>query len=152
MNTRETMDVIVPLTFTYNYRVGQYLQRYMDGLKEQKILGIRCPSCGKVRVPPRSTCGPCNRKMEEWVEVGPAGVVENFTLAHVAIEDGEVRRLAAPSALAMIRLDGADSLVTARVEKLDPASLRAGLRVKAVWKEERTGSVKDLDHFEPAGE
>ena len=50
-------NVIVPLSFTYNYRVGAWLDKYIDGLGEKKILAVKCPECGKVILPPRQVCG-----------------------------------------------------------------------------------------------
>ena len=77
---------MVPLTFMYNYRAGAYLERYLQGLTEKKILGVRCPQCKRVLLPPRSACGSCSTRPEEWVEVDSSGTLENFTVAHVTIE------------------------------------------------------------------
>jgi len=140
----------VPLTFVYNYRVGASMERYLQGLAERKILGVRCPGCGRVLVPPRSACGRCAARPDEWVEVGPAGTLETFTVAHVTVEKGEVRDLDAPVIVGMIRLDGADSLLTARVRGVPHAECRVGRRVRAVWKEAPAGNLHDLVGFEPA--
>ncbi len=64
---------VVPMDFTYNYRVGPYITRYLDGFKEKKILGSKCPGCSLVAVPPRKYCGVCNKVMEEMVELGQEG-------------------------------------------------------------------------------
>jgi len=150
--TEERFQVtpLVPLTFQYNYRVGEYLERYLQGLAERKILGIRCPECKRVLVPPRSACGQCAARPDQWVELKPLGTVENFTVAHVSIDKGEIRDLPAPAILALIRIEGADSLLMARVENLNPGECRIGLRVRAVWKDKPEGNVHDLNHFEPA--
>jgi len=149
MTARFQVTPMVPLTFTYNYRVGAYLERYLTGLSERKIWGVRCPECKRVLLPPRSACGRCSTRPQEWVEVKPFGTLENFTVAHVDIEKGEVRDLPAPRVLGLIRLEGADSLLLARIEGIKPENCRAGLRLRAVWKEKPEGNVHDLDHFEP---
>ena len=142
---------MVPLTFMYNYRAGAYLEKYLQGLSEKKILGVRCPQCKRVLLPPRSACGPCSAKPEEWVEVAPTGTLENFTVGHVTIEKGgEVKDLGEPVIIGMIRLDGVDSLLTAKVKGLNPDECSTGLRVRAVWKEKPEGTLHDLEHFEPA--
>jgi len=140
---------MVPLTFTYNYRVGQPMERYLLGLAEKRILGVRCPECKRVLLPPRSACGACAARPDEWVEVNPTGTLERFTVAHVTVDKGEIRDLDAPVVIGMIRLDGADSLLTARVEGISPAQCRTGIRVRAVWKDPPAGTYDDLDHFEP---
>jgi len=141
---------MVPLTFQYNYRVGAYLEKYLQGLSERKILGVRCSECKRVLVPPRSACGQCASRPDQWVEVKPHGTLENFTVGTVAIEKGEIQDLPAPVILGLIRLEGADSLLMARIGNLEPEACRVGMRVRAVWKEKPEGNVHDLDHFEPA--
>jgi len=140
---------MVPLTFMYNYRVGPYLEKYIQGLSEKKILGVRCPACKRVLLPPRSACGQCATRPDEWVEAQQTGTLENFTVAHVMIEKGEIKDLEEPVILGMIRLDGADSLLSAKVQGISPDDCRAGVRVQAVWREEPKGDLLDLDHFEP---
>ena len=141
---------MVPLTFMYNYRVGAYMERYLKGLSEKKILGVRCPQCKRVLLPPRSACGRCSTRPVEWVEVTPVGTLENFTVAQVTIDKGQIQDLPAPIILGLIRLDGADSLLLAKVAGVSPEACRPGMRVRAAWKEKPEGNVHDLDHFEPA--
>ena len=143
------VTTMVPLTFTYNYRVGAYLEKYLQGLAQKKLFGVKCPKCKRVLLPPRSACGLCHTQPEEWVEVQPTGTLEIFTVAHVTIEKGEIKDLPEPLIIGMIRLDGADSLLTARIQGTKPDRCRKGLRLKAVWKDPPGGTVHDLDHFEP---
>jgi len=141
---------MVPFNFTYNYRVGAYMEKYLQGLSEQKILGVRCPECKRVLVPPRSACGQCSTRPEEWVEVQPLGTLENFTIGYVSIEKGVITDLTEPVVIGLVRLEGADSLLTARIMGVKPDEVRTGLRVQAVWKDEPKGTVHDLEHFVPA--
>lgn len=140
----------IPMDFTYNYRIGPYMTRYLEGFKERKILGSRCPGCRKIAVPPRKYCGVCNKVMEEFVELPQEGTLENFTVGHVVLEKGALKPAEAPYLLGLIRLDENASLLLARVEGLEPAEARQGLRVKAVWKDQVEGDYGDLDHFAPA--
>jgi uncharacterized OB-fold protein len=148
---RMVVEVQVPLDYTYNYRVGQYLERYIKGLGEKKILGVKCSGCSKVAVPPRTICGACNKVMDEWVEVGPEGTVENFTIGHVKLDKGTIEKLDEPQLLAMVMLEGATVPLLGEVKGLAPADLKKGLRVKAVFKDPAEDSVLDLSHFEPVG-
>ncbi len=140
----------VPLTFMYNYHVGRSMETYLEGLAQKKILGVRCPTCKRVLIPPRSACGTCAARPGEWVEVKPEGTLVTFTVAHVAVEKSEIRDLEKPFILGLIRLDGADSLLTSRVEGIGPDACRNGMRVRAVWKDTPAGDFHDLEHFEPA--
>ncbi len=140
---------VVPMDFTYNYRVGHYLQRYLDGLKEKKIMGAKCPQCGKVVVPPRKYCGSCNKIREEFVELSQEGTLENFTVGHVTLEKGRLDKAESPYIIGMIKLDGADNLLLCKVEGLPAGEAKAGMRLKAAWKDQAGGDYSDLDHFEP---
>ncbi len=142
-------DTVAPLDFAYKYRVGSCLQRYIDALKEKKIIAARCPQCGEVVVPPRKYCGECNRVREEYVELSQEGTLENFTVGHVSLDKGRLNAAESRYVVGMIRLDGADNLLVAKVEGVSAAEVKAGMRVRAVWKEETAGDYSDLDHFEP---
>ena len=144
-------ETIVPLSFEYKYHVGQPLERYLTALSEGKILGVMCPKCQRVLVPPRKVCGHCNAETGDWTEVGPEGTLENYTLARVTIENGEIKDVPEPYVVGQIKLDGADSLLTAKVEAPDLEALAVGRRVRAVFAGEPKGTVHDLDHFEPVG-
>lgn len=143
-------NAVVPLDFTYNYRVGPYIERYIKGFGDKKILGVKCSGCSKVFVPPRKICGTCNRIMDEWVEVGPEGTVENYTVGHVTLNKGLVEEAETPVLLALVKLDGATGLLAGEVRGLEPAGLKSGVRVRAVFKDPAEDSLLDLDHFEPA--
>jgi len=148
---RIVANVVVPLDFPYNYRVGPYIERYIKGLGEKKILGVKCPGDASVIVPPRKICGKCNAVMDEWVEVGPEGTIENFTIGHVNLNLGLVEKADSAYVLALIKLDGATSLIPALVQGVSPTDVEKGMKVKAVFKDPAEDSLADLSHFEPAG-
>ncbi|MBW2552421.1 MAG: OB-fold domain-containing protein [Deltaproteobacteria bacterium] len=50
--------------------------------------------------------------------------------------------------MGLIRLDGADTTLNHFLVESDPARLRIGLRVKAVWRTELLGAMDDILHFE----
>jgi hypothetical protein len=144
-------NVVVPLDYTYNYRVGSYLERYIEELGGKKIMAVKCKGCSRVVVPPRKICGVCNRVMDEWVEVGPEGTIENYTVGHVTLSKGLLEPVDPPVTLALIKLDGATSLLAGEVKGVEQADLKNGLRVRAVFADPAENGLADLDHFEPAG-
>jgi uncharacterized OB-fold protein len=67
----------------YRWAIGLDGSKFFQEIKEREVLlGIRCPKCRKVYVPPRLLCGPCFVKMDELVELGKEGVVEAVTLVN----------------------------------------------------------------------
>ncbi len=136
------------LALPYQYFAGRLGSRFIVSLRDaKKIFGVKCNSCGKVFVPPRRTCERCFENIENnVVELSDTGEVVNFTIVNYA--DRHLPRKP-PFVLALIKLDGADTPLTHIVEGVEPGSVSNGMRVKAVFAEETTNCILDIDHFEP---
>jgi len=141
----------------YRWSLGKYLGKYLEGLREGKIYGRRCNSCGRIYVPPREVCHHCFRTTDEWVEVGDTGRVNTAVVSYISADRGRVDE---PIIIAVIELEGASPGVGIlhRLGKVSPEEVKSmkifGKRVRAVWRppEERTGSVNDILYFEPVEE
>jgi uncharacterized protein len=128
----------------YNWSVGEVGSRFLVALRdEQKILGNRCPECRTVFVPPRLNCGKCFKRIDDWVEVGPEGVVEAYTIIRFAYP---LQPVEPPYAYALIKLDGAD-VGFMHIIKAGLDLLHKGIRVRPRFAEKRTGHIKDIDQF-----
>jgi uncharacterized OB-fold protein len=144
-----TADVRWDLHF--RVKLGATAGRFMAGLRDRKILSTRCGGCGWVYVPPQSYCERCFIRVEEWTELPPTGVIESFTVVRIAPSGGPKP----PFVLAAIRLDGADGLLMHVLGGVDIADddtvvgVWSGTAVEAVWAEERTGAILDIEHFTP---
>jgi acetyl-CoA C-acetyltransferase len=135
----------------YSWDAGVAISRFLDGLREGKILARECRSCGRVLVPPRMFCERCFRPTDAWVRVPDTGVVETFSIAHVS---WDMRDLDTPDLPAVIRIDDtSDGGFLHKIGGVDPDAVSIGMAVRAVWKpeSERAGSILDISHFEPAG-
>lgn len=143
----EIVRATVPITFTYKNRVGKALEQYIDGLKKKKILGVQCPSCKKVYVPPRTVCGKCHKPIGTMVELDQQGILKNFTIAHVNIINGEIIDAQQPYIIGMIKLNGASSLLSAVIKATSVSDVKTGMKVKAMWKDTPQGDYNDLMYF-----
>ncbi|MCW2583828.1 MAG: hypothetical protein JWQ53_2618 [Klenkia sp.] len=139
---------------TYDVHLGSTWGRFMQGLREQKILANSCPECSRTFVPPQAYCEACFVRTQEWTELPAEGDLEVFTVVWQGFTGGPTP----PYAVGGIRLAGADTLlmhVVTGLDFTDPATVREqlphGSRVRAVWAAERTGQILDISHFEPAG-
>jgi len=142
--------VMVPITPDFNWSVGNYMEKFFDGLKDGKFMGVKCPACGRVYLPPRMICERCFKKMNEWVELPDTGILESFTLASVKVDgDGELRDLQAPQLIGMVKHEGADTCLVARLEELEPGEARVGMKVKAVLEEVPEGVLDILSYYRP---
>jgi uncharacterized protein len=138
------------LKLHYEHAYGANYGRLFDELKAaRRIVGVRCPSCQSVLVPPRPVCEVCYVPTGQFEDVPDTGVLRAFSVIHLAFA-GQVRE--PPYVYAEITLDGASTRLIHVLGGVDPdqaqAVLRPGLRVRAVWREaEPTGTLADIDHF-----
>jgi uncharacterized OB-fold protein len=134
----------------YNYHAGFYYSRFLKELRDNKrIVGVKCPKCGKIYVPPRIVCRECFVKMEQFVPVSHEGTLLAFTVTnfpYIDTTNGEQKKI--PFTAAFIKLDGADSNIVHRLDETDEKKIKAGARLRAVFSESRTGDYfHDIDHF-----
>ncbi len=143
-----TTPVSVPGTINipFSYSAGRAASRFLVELRDhRRILGTRCPACGRVLVPARSFCGRCFTETEEWREVGPEGNLEAWTTVHLPLPHLPGPP---PQTLGLIRLDGADTNLLHLVGGAERA-LSVGARLRPVWRDTRSGGLLDLVHFVP---
>lgn len=136
------------LPIAYRYTAGTAGERFFRALAEQGIfLATRCAACSVVYCPPVAFCERCLAALDpdDAFPVGPAGVLESFTVVHVGL-DG--RPLPVPVVVGLVRLDGASTCLVHRLAA-DGAPLRIGQPVRAILKdpEQRRGGLDDLLHF-----
>lgn len=144
MNLSDVEPVAVEgrIRIPYRWPAGRVGGRFLSALRDQgRILGLRCPQCRHVAVPPRPRCLACRVPSDDWVAVGPEGEVVSWTVA---------RGSAPPRTWVLVRLDGADTALAHVLLDTDPASVRCGLRVRAVLADPRAGQITDIAGFRPA--
>ncbi len=125
------------------------MERFCASLLERRIEALRCGGCGKRYLPPRPFCGNCRLRLNEWVPVADEGTLEAWTVQFLPILDGRTGKMRdVPYGMGLIRLDGADTTLNHYLTENDPRRLKAGLRVRAVWRDERNGAMDDILHFE----
>lgn len=139
----------------YRYKAPPLMEEYTQGLKEKKIIGSWCRGCAKVIVPPRNICGRCHRRMDERIVVSDRGTITSYIIS-TPMQKGKYKVLGMdPVEMgvvseneiiipAFVRFDGSDSNVQLLMIDTDPDTLYVGMRVKAVWAEERKGALSDL--------
>ena len=131
----------------YEYAAGQAGSRFFVELRDSKrIEGTRCAACKRVYVPPRTTCGVCFDELDEWVSLEPKGTLTSYTVVHYALP---VHPVEAPFAYGIIQLDGADTGLTHIIGEVDLGEIRIGMRVEAVFNDDRHGNILDIKYFRP---
>ncbi len=131
----------------YTWSVGEVGSRFLMELKEnKKIWATRCPSCDMVFVPPKKACTYCFSDIHEWVEVKDEGVLQTFTVVRyeTPLIPGK-----SPHIIGIIMLDGADTGLVHLIAGVPHDKVKVGMRVKAVYEENRKGHILDIKYFKP---
>lgn len=132
----------------YNY-AGKTGSRFLIDLRDNKrITGMKCTGCGIVYVPPKSICPRCLSELDEWVNVSDTGTLITYTRVNYTYTPS-YQPCEVPYMLGIIQLDGADTGLCHLLGEVSFEKLTAGLRVQAVFKEKREGSILDIKYFKP---
>jgi uncharacterized OB-fold protein len=150
-NRDQAIRIEQQITLRYRFAGGEHATRFFTALRDEaKILATRDAE-GNVMVPPRPVCGLSGLPMNEWIEVGPDGVLAGCTIVYVPFIDpmtGVQRPV--PYGFGLVRFDGSDTSIYHLLDATEPSQIGVGRRVRAVFKprEERVGSLADIRHFE----
>lgn len=138
---------------TYRHALGETASWFYVQIRDNKKIFGRRGADGRVLVPPRAFSDQTLEPTTDWVEVGPGGVIEAFTMVYE-----EFQGLPPPPyAFGYVMLDGGDTAIGGffrGVDLSDPAKaaekLKIGTRVTTRFAENRVGDVLDF-WFEPEG-
>ena len=128
------MDYLASIT--YNNPVPASADRVVEASREHRLLGLECPTCGRVYASGNGYCpvdalplGP-----EQEVDLPQTGTITNFALVTPVPYPGQTET--EPFARVFVLLDGTDVIITySPVIDLAAADVRVGTRVRAVWAE-----------------
>jgi uncharacterized OB-fold protein len=153
MSKKEYKTFDFELTLPYRLAYGPTWTRFFEGLQEEKIFGTKCHQCNRVLVPARSFCPQCFVDIEEWVQVASEGKMVTWAMINFEFYNQPKKP---PYVAGMIQLDGADVSLFHLIDGFDMSNLDdvrktlpVGRRVKAVWSDEKTGHILDIEYFQP---
>jgi uncharacterized OB-fold protein len=147
----EITMITTPIRLGYDHTVSPGENSFLRGLAEGRLVAQRCPSCGKVYLPPRGACPTCGVPTTTEVELPDTGIVTTFCVVNVPFVGQQVP---VPYVAASVLIDGADIAIQHLILGGEPDEVRMGMRVRAVWKprEHWDTSMRNINHFEPTGE
>jgi uncharacterized OB-fold protein len=144
--------ITTPMRLHYEHTASPGESSFLRGLAEGRLLGQRCPACGKVYVPPpRGACPTDGVTTTDEVELPDQGTVTTFCVVNVPYPG---QRVAPPYVAAAVLLDGADVPFQHLILGCDPGEVQMGMRVRAFWKPRHMWGTtpENIDHFFPTGE
>ena len=133
---------------TYKHALGETASWFFTQLRDhQKIYGRRDPKSGRVLVPPRAFSDETLEPTKDWVEVGPEGKIECFTIVYEAFNSLPDP----PYAFGYVLLKGADTAIGGYFKGIDltngaeaAAKLAIDTPVITRFAKVRTGDVLDF--------
>lgn len=133
------------LEYAYTRSVGPVIGRFLGGLRDRQIVGVRT-STERVIVPPTEYDPGTSEPLSDFVEVGHAGVVTTWAWVPSPRPKHPLQK---PFAWALIKLDGADTALLHAVDAGDESKMATGMRVRVRWRDETVGEIQDIACFEP---
>lgn len=133
----------------YIYTSGVAGERFFVALRDEgRLLAARCTACDLDYLPPRLFCEQCFAELADFVDVPSEGRVAAVT---VALVDRTGKKLPRPEAWAFVTFHGVHGGLMHRL-LVSPDRARAGLPVRPRLKprDARTGTIADIEGFEPA--
>ena len=137
----------------YSWACGEAISRFLEELKNGRLIGKKCNKCNRILFPPRMFCEECFVETGDWVYVKDTGTIQTFSISYLGTD---ASRLKEPILVGVVSIDGATEKMGMMhyFGEVDPEVLKKkgiGMKVKAVWKDakDRTGSVLDIRYFKP---
>ena len=113
----------------------------------KKIFGRRDARSGRVLVPPRAFSDQTLEPTTDWVEVGPGGVIETFTIVYEAFNGLPPP----PYAFGFVKLDKANTAIGGFFRGVDltdgakaAEKLAVGTKVMTKFADKRIGDITDF--------
>ena len=150
--SEELIKVNYSRGLNYHWKVGKYLSRfYQEARDNKRLVGNRCPKCHEILFPPHEVCARCRvRASDELVELKQEGTVQLYNPVVMRLwnpRTGSYFEDQYPSATILLD-DGV--YIGHRLQEQNIEKLKKGMRVKAVWKEnkeERGNGFADILYF-----
>jgi uncharacterized OB-fold protein len=143
------MSLSAPYTVEFPFRrtVGPKMGTFLAGLREARLIGVR--TARGVLCPPLEFDPVSGVATGDLVELEPIGTVTVWTWVPARPGDPVEHDFA----WALVAIDGTVGAFFHCVDAGgDPAKMHTGLRVRARWRPERGGDLRDLWCFEPLGD
>lgn len=105
----------------------ELVAKFLDELKNNRLMGTICKKCGTRYLPPRAHCA-CGSTEIEWYEAPKQGKLLAYTI--VAFSPESMTKYA-PYILAIAELNDGSRLL-AHITDVTPKNLRVGMQVQVV--------------------
>ncbi|MDI6708100.1 MAG: Zn-ribbon domain-containing OB-fold protein [Candidatus Thermoplasmatota archaeon] len=119
-------EVVGEIPVWYLYTVGIAGEKFFRGLKQGKLIGVRCDRCHKIYLPPKIYCLNCFKELTEkdYLEIDNEGEIYSFTQLQV---DLECNKLDKPQTIAFVKFK---NVTGGLIQRIESKKLKIGMKVK----------------------
>lgn len=133
-------------SYTYKFNLSR-TRVFLEGLKNHKLLGLKCRGCNTVSFPPTLICGHCLTKPDQWITLPETGSVSTGSAAYV--EDPSTGQKKAVPVIA-VKQDGADTCWVHNLpDNYSFEDVYIGMPLKVHWAPETKGLWMDVEYYVP---
>lgn len=99
------------------------IESFYGFLKERKLMGAECTTCGKVLVPPKPMCPTCLKKGLQWKRLPTQGRLLTYSIIHVSPERFKT---VTPYAVGIIELE-AGARLPGMIKQIEFEKIKVGM-------------------------
>ena len=141
----EPLSAPYTLQYTYTRAMGPVIGRFLEVLRHGILEGVKTED-GRVLCPPTEYDETGEATTGEYVQLRPTGIVKSWSWVETPRATHPLQK---PFAWALIQIDGADNAMVHAVDAGKAKRMRTGLPVRLRWAQERDGTIRDIECFEP---
>ncbi|MFL2726490.1 MAG: Zn-ribbon domain-containing OB-fold protein [Gammaproteobacteria bacterium] len=132
------------LEYPYERSPGPIIGRFFEELSNEVLVGTK-NSKGEIFLPAAEFDPNDSEQLNDFVEVNNEGVIHSYTW----IEKPRTHHLLKDSfAFALICMNGTNSAMLHMIANCREDEIEIGKRVKVVWNEEKSQTIRDIKYFE----
>lgn len=131
--------------YTYTRSTGPVVGRFLENLRYEVLEGVKTAD-GRVLCPPLEYDEEGEPTTGEFVLLRPSGTVKSWSWVEQPLGTHPLDR---PFAFALIQIDGTDNAMVHVVDAGSAKRMKTGMRVRLRWSDEKTGTIRDIECFEP---
>lgn len=111
--------------------------------KRYRLIGSKCPNCGKTYFPPRNVCRECGATKLEEVKLSETGRIITWSVVH---EPPRGFERYVPYVIAVVELDDGTRLMS-QITDCEPEELQIGTRVHTVFRKIREEGESGIIYY-----
>jgi uncharacterized OB-fold protein len=128
-SSSEIKEVEGEIPVWYLYTSGIAGEKFFQGLKQCKLIGVKCNKCGKIFLPPKIYCLDCFKELTEkdFIEIPNECELHSFTIVNFDLNNKPLRE---PEIIGFVKFKNVTGGLIQRLKVKKP---RIGMKLKVMF-------------------